>query len=76
MSNTEKVSKTQEQKTKTVQKNQEQKVTSSTINGMDAENAKAFEILNKEGSEAAVKHMFNPTGERQLSYAEMRMRFG
>ena len=43
---------------------------------MNDENAKAYEILNKEGSKAAVKHMFNPTGKRQLTYAEMRMRFG
>ena len=66
MSTTGKVSKIQKQE-------QKQKKTS---NGMNDENAKAYEILNKEGSKAAVKHMFNPTGKRQLTYAEMRMRFG
>ena len=76
MSTTGKVSKTQEQKVDTSKKDQEQKATSRTINGMDADNAKALDIMTKEGPEAAVKHMFNPTGERQLSYAEMRMRFG
>ena len=45
-------------------------------NQMTPENAKALHILKTEGSEKAVKYMFNPTGERQLSYAEMRSRFG
>ena len=45
-------------------------------NEMTPENAKAFHILKTEGSEKAVKYMFNPTGECQLSYAEMRSRFG
>ena len=43
---------------------------------MTSENAKALNIMKTEGSDAAVKYMFNPTGERQLSYAEMRMMFG
>ena len=43
---------------------------------MTPENAKAMEILCKEGSDEAVKYMFNPTGKRQLSYAEMRSMFG
>ncbi len=78
MSTTGKVSKIQKQEVDIAKKEQKQKlkVTSSTINEMNDENAKAYEILNKEGSEAAVKHMFNPTGKRQLTYAEMRMRFG
>jgi hypothetical protein len=45
-------------------------------NGMTPENAKAINILKTEGGDAAVKYMFNPTGKRQLSYAEMRSRFG
>ena len=45
-------------------------------NGMTPENAKALNIMKTEGSDAAVKYMFNPTGKRQLSYAEMRSMFG
>ena len=45
-------------------------------NGMTPENAKAIHILKTKGSEKAVEYMFNPTGERQLSYAEMRSMFG
>ena len=74
MSTVGKVSKIQKQEVEIAKK--EQKQTSNTSNGMNDENAKAYEILNKEGSKAAVKHMFNPTGKRQLTYAEMRMRFG
>ena len=55
-------------------KKQEQ--SKSLQNGMTPENAKALNIMKTEGSDAAVKYMFNPTGKRQLSYAEMRMRFG
>jgi hypothetical protein len=43
---------------------------------MDDENKKAYEIANKSGIEEAVKHMFNPTGDRVLSYSEMRARYG
>ena len=60
---------------KTQKKEINQEHTKNT-NGMDADNAKALEIMTTKGPEAAVKHMFNPTGKRQLSYAEMRMRFG
>lgn len=45
-------------------------------NEMTPENAKAIHILQTEGSKKAVKYMFNPTGKQQLSYAEMRSRFG
>lgn len=45
-------------------------------NGMTPENAKAINISKTKGGEAAVKYMFNPTGKRQLSYDEMRSRFG
>ena len=45
-------------------------------NGITPENATAINIMRTEGSGAAVKYMFNPTGERQLSYAEMRSMFG
>ena len=43
---------------------------------MDKANQKAMDIMKTEGTEAAVKHMFNPTGKRQLSYAEMRSMYG
>ena len=43
---------------------------------MDKANQKAMDIMKTEGTEAAVKHMFNPTGKRQLSYAEMRSIYG
>ena len=59
----------------TQQNNTKQKHTKNT-NIMDADNAKALEIMTIKGPEAAVKHMFNPTGKQRLSYAEMRMRFG
>ena len=39
-------------------------------------NKQAINMLVEEGPEKAVNFMFNPTGERQLSYAEMRARFG
>lgn len=54
----------------------ETKKQESLQNGMTPENAKALNIMKTEGSDAAVKYMFNPTGKRQLSYAEMRMMFG
>ena len=54
----------------------QQEPSKSLQNNMTPENAKALNIMKTKGSDAAVKYMFNPTGERQLSYAEMRMRFG
>jgi hypothetical protein len=33
-------------------------------------------ILQTKGQEEAVKFMFNPTGDRPLSYSEMLSRFG
>ena len=64
-------------KTKTiVEQPKEQSQSKSSPNDMTPENAKAINIMRTEGSDAAVKYMFNPTGKRQLSYAEMRMRFG
>ena len=45
--------------------------------GMDDANKKAVNVMAEEGMEAAVKHMFtDEKSGRQLSYAEMRMRFG
>ena len=64
------------QNNQNIQKTNKSEVTQTRNNGMDAANAKALEIMTTKGTEAAVKHMFNPTGTRQLSYAEMRMRFG
>tara|TARA_B110000211_G_C13806614_1_gene432996 strand:+ start:394 stop:687 length:294 start_codon:yes stop_codon:yes gene_type:complete len=42
---------------------------------MDEDNKKALNVMKTEGVDAAVKHMFTDSG-RQLSYAEMRMRYG
>ena len=44
---------------------------------MDELNQKAADVWNTQGPEAAVKHMFTDaeTG-RELSYAEMRYRYG
>ena len=45
--------------------------------GMDDANKKAVNVMAEQGMEAAVKHMFtDEKSGRQLSYAEMRMRFG
>jgi len=60
----------------TAGESEEQGQTQSLPNGMTPENAKAVSIMRTEGGDAAVKYMFNPTGKRQLSYAEMRSRFG
>ena len=43
---------------------------------LDNLNKEALKILQTKGEEEAIKFMFNPTGDRQLSYAEMRYRFG
>ncbi len=44
---------------------------------MDDKNKKALDVWNKQGPEAAIKHMFtdSETG-RQLSYSEMRSLYG
>ena len=68
-------SKTHNTKT-VVEQPKEQGQSKSSPNGMTPENAKAINIMRTEGSDAAVKYMFNPTGTRQLSYAEMRMMCG
>ena len=61
---------------KTDNTKQKQSQIKSLPNCITPENAKAINIMRTEGSNAAVKYMFNPSGKRQLSYAEMRMRFG
>jgi hypothetical protein len=43
---------------------------------LDNLNKEALKILQTKGEEEAVKFMFNPTGDRPLSYSEMRSRFG
>ncbi len=43
---------------------------------MDNANQKATRVLKEEGEKAFVAHCFNPTGKKQLTYAEMRERFG
>ena len=48
----------------------------SNYNGMNDVNKKAYNILTTQGTDAAVKHMFNPSGERVLRYAEMRGMYG
>ena len=45
--------------------------------GMDDANKKALDVMENEGMDAAVKHMFiDQESGRQLSYGEMRMRYG
>jgi hypothetical protein len=44
--------------------------------GMNNDNRKVIVIAAEKGVDEAVKHMFNPTGEKQLTYAEMRERYG
>ena len=51
-------------------------VPNNSIISMNEENKKALKILIEKGDDDVVKYMFNPTGEKQLSYAEMRERFG
>ena len=51
-------------------------ISNNSIIKMNEENKKALKILIEKGGDEAVKHMFNPTGEKQLSYAEMRERYG
>ena len=51
-------------------------ISNNSIISMNDENKKALKILIEKGGDEAVKHMFNPTGEKQLSYAEMRERYG
>lgn len=43
---------------------------------LDDLNKEALKILQTKGEEEAVKFMFNPTGDKPLSYSEMRTRFG
>jgi len=50
--------------------------TSSIYKNMDDDNKKALLILETKGLDEAAKHMMNPTGDKPLSYAEMRERFG
>jgi len=46
-------------------------------NAMDEPNKKALGVMVNEGMDAAVKHMFtDQESGRQLSYAEMRSRYG
>ena len=46
-------------------------------NAMDNKNKKALDVFAEKGADAAIAHMFTDqaTG-RQLSYAEMRSRYG
>jgi hypothetical protein len=47
-----------------------------SVTAMDELNKKAVKICSEKGINESVKFMFNPTGNRQLSYSEMRSRFG
>jgi hypothetical protein len=51
-------------------------ITNNTTTGMNNDNRKVIVIAAEKGVDEAVKHMFNPTGEKQLTYAEMRERYG
>jgi len=51
-------------------------ISNNSITGMNDDNKKVMLIASEKGVDEAVKHMFNPTGEKQLSYAEMRERYG
>ena len=51
-------------------------ISNNTRNIMNDDNRKVMQIAEEKGIDEAVKHMFNPTGEKQLSYAEMRERYG
>lgn len=44
--------------------------------GMDEKNKKALNVLMTEGDRAFVEHVFTGENGRQLSYAEMRSRYG
>lgn len=49
----------------------------SIYESMDANNKKALDVMSAQGADAAVQHMFTDQDSgRQLSYAEMRMRYG
>jgi hypothetical protein len=54
----------------------EDNVKNNITNQMDDLNKQGLNILQTKGTEEAVKFMFNPTGDKPLSYAEMRYRFG
>ena len=43
---------------------------------MDDANRDSSKVWKESGSEAFVKHCFNPTGKKQLTYAEMRGLYG
>ena len=43
---------------------------------MDEANKKAVDVLKKKGEKAFLKHVFTGDDGEQLSYAEMRMKYG
>lgn len=48
-----------------------------SYDGMDENNKKTMDVMEKEGWNAAVKHMFtDQKSKRQLSYSEMRDLYG
>ena len=58
-------------------KNNESKTSETNVNtGMDEKNKKALNVLLTKGDKAFVEHVFTGENGRQLSYAEMRSRYG
>ena len=60
-----------------VHKNKNTIINSGIYNNMDKRNQKAMEVWAEKGLDSAIKHMFtdDETG-RQLTYGEMRARYG
>ena len=58
-------------------KNNESKTSETNVNtGMDEKNKKALNVLLTKGDKAFIEHVFTGENGRQLSYAEMRTRYG
>ena len=51
-------------------------MSTSIYKDMDSTNKEALLVMGTKGMDAAYDYMMNPTGDRPLSYAEMRARFG
>lgn len=49
---------------------------SSIINGMDKANQEALNVLLTKGEKDFIEHIFTGEDGRQLTYAEMRARYG
>lgn len=51
-------------------------MSTSIYKDMDSNNKEVLLVMGTKGMDAAYDYMMNPTGDRPLSYAEMRERFG